>query len=170
MLTTDNETSAQNLGGDNPQLKRTGTNSGVSFPYTLDGVASITSSYWGGDLNSNYYYYFYNWNVSSKQQCHMVPVEIKIDCDQTSIVEKITALEFYPNPSSGLVKLSVSLSQSSDIKVSVSNALGQVVFIENFTDASVLNETLDMSSVDKGVYSIKIETENTNKADKIVIQ
>ena len=170
MLTTDNETSTENFGGDNPQLKRTGTNSGVSFPYTLDGVASITSSYWGGDLNSNYYYYFYNWSVSSRQQCHMVPVEIKIDCDQTSIVEKITDLGFYPNPSSGLVKLLLSLNQNSDIKISVSNSLGQVVLTKSFSNTSTLNETLDMSLLGRGVYGVRVETENTFKTDRIVIQ
>ena len=100
----------------------------------------------------------------------MVPVEIKIDCDQTSIVEKITDLAFYPNPSSGLVKLLFSLNQNSDIKISVSNSLGQVVLTKSFSNTSTLNETLDMSLLGRGIYGVRVETENTFKTDRIVIQ
>jgi len=47
----------------NPDLWR--NNTGVSFPYTIPNVISITNSQAG----SNYYYFFYNWEVSYASSC-----------------------------------------------------------------------------------------------------
>ena len=70
---TDAEVNVSSIGGENPQLKRTGTNAGLSYPYVLDGKVSINKSVYygqgvddsGGDDFTTYYYYLYNWVVSS---------------------------------------------------------------------------------------------------------
>ncbi len=46
-----------------PQLWREGTDSGLSYPYALGTIGEITNSTAGPSLN--YYYFFYNWQVSS---------------------------------------------------------------------------------------------------------
>ena len=48
---------------DDPQLWREGTASTLAYPYDLAGLGSITNSTAGPSLD--YYYFFYNWEVSS---------------------------------------------------------------------------------------------------------
>ena len=43
-LTTDNEISIENIGGENPQFKRSSSNN-LSFPYQFADVVSINGSY-----------------------------------------------------------------------------------------------------------------------------
>ena len=62
-LATDNAVSIANFGGENPQLKRTSNAIPLYFPYNYDNTLSITSSYWGNEALTDYYYYFYNWRV-----------------------------------------------------------------------------------------------------------
>jgi parallel beta-helix repeat protein len=47
--------------------------SGFTYPYTLPGVASITSAYTSG-ASSSYYYYFYDWQVVTGCESARVPV------------------------------------------------------------------------------------------------
>lgn len=46
---------------------------GYTYPYTLPGVASITSAYTSG-ASSSFYYYFYDWQISSGCEGSRVPV------------------------------------------------------------------------------------------------
>ncbi len=39
------------------------SSTGFTYPYTLPGVASITSAYTGGASSAVFYYYFYNWQA-----------------------------------------------------------------------------------------------------------
>ncbi|HOE03993.1 MAG TPA: PKD domain-containing protein [Bacteroidales bacterium] len=50
-------------GTTNPNLYR--NNAGVSYPYTVDGVVSIT----GTNANQTVYYYFYDWEVLVGDEC-----------------------------------------------------------------------------------------------------
>ncbi|MGB1307063.1 MAG: hypothetical protein ACPG5G_05805, partial [Flavobacteriales bacterium] len=45
---TDAEVNVSSVGGENPQLKRTGTNGGLSYPYVLDGKVSINKAVYYG--------------------------------------------------------------------------------------------------------------------------
>ena len=51
---------------------------GYTYPYTVAGVASITSAYTGG-ASSSYYYYFYDWKVTTSCASPRVPVVATIN-------------------------------------------------------------------------------------------
>ena len=75
-LTTDNNVSTINFGGDNPQFKRSNSND-LSYPYNYNDAVSIIHSYWygnGGEVITDYYYYFYNWKV--KEVCSSPPTPV----------------------------------------------------------------------------------------------
>ena len=87
---TDAEVNVTSVGGENPQLKRTGTNGGLSYPYVLDGKVSINKAVYygqgvddsGGDDYTTYYYYLYNWVIAGEPiECDPVifPVTVE-DC------------------------------------------------------------------------------------------
>jgi len=54
-------------------LNRESSTANFSYPYTLPGVASITSAYTSG-ASSSYYYYFYNWSIGADCESNRVPV------------------------------------------------------------------------------------------------
>ena len=81
-LATDNAVSISNFGGENPQLKRTSNAIPLYFPYNYDNTLSITSSYWGNETLTDYYYYFYNWRVKEICSSPSLAVEAKIGSDE----------------------------------------------------------------------------------------
>ena len=81
-LATDNAVSIANFGGENPQLKRTSNAIPLYFPYDYDNTLSITSSYWGNETLTDYYYYFYNWIVKEICSSPSLAVEAKIGSDE----------------------------------------------------------------------------------------
>ena len=54
--------------------------SGVSTPYPIGGLGSVTNGYLDGTLYATYYYYFYNWNFSSICQSPREPVVAGVSC------------------------------------------------------------------------------------------
>ena len=74
-----------NFGFENPMLKR--CNENISYPYIIENVVNITDSEYGNE----YYYYFYNWQISwTNSNCESEELlEINIDAIEchTSIEE-----------------------------------------------------------------------------------
>ena len=58
-LGTNTNMNYSNFGYENPMLKRSNNNT-PSYPYTIENVVNITDSEYGNE----YYYYFYNWQIS----------------------------------------------------------------------------------------------------------
>lgn len=73
-------------------------------------------------------------------------------------------VKIMPNPSTGLVNLTVALPNTQDLNVTVTNALGQVIVNNNYS--SVLSEViaLDLTNQTNGVYFVTV----SNGKDKMV--
>lgn len=69
-----------------------------------------------------------------------------------------------PNPSNGLVNITVPSKNNEKLMVSVSNALGQVIISNTYSAISSESISLDFSSQNNGIYFISI----SNGQDKIV--
>ena len=72
-LGTNDQVNESSFGNVNPMLKR--SNQGTDYPYEISNVVSITDSEYGNE----YYYYFYNWDVSW----------IQSSCESDDLVEII---------------------------------------------------------------------------------
>lgn len=165
VLGTDTTTNEDNFNGGNPLLKRT-DGTGLSYPYVIDNLVSIENSPYGTD----WYYYFYNWEVSIEPiECDMVMVPVTVE-DCSSINENIISLDVYPNPSKGTVNLEMSLKQSSVINVKLLSVVGDVVFAETLGKNKELNKTFDWSHLSAGIYTIQISSNGQNKVEKIIIK
>jgi Ig-like domain CHU_C associated/Secretion system C-terminal sorting domain/Periplasmic copper-binding protein (NosD) len=66
---------------------------GYTYPYTISGIASITSAYTGG-ASSAYYYYFYDWQVVTGCQSARTSVTATIDNSPTCTPTPVTLLSF----------------------------------------------------------------------------
>lgn len=72
----------------------------------------------------------------------------------------------YPNPSNGLVTVQLGTTDFLDMRVSVTNTLGQVIIEENIT-AGKFN--LDLSSFENGIYFINVANDQGRFTKKIMI-
>jgi len=80
-------------------------------------------------------------------------------------------LIIFPNPSSGVINLDVSLPHADNLKVGIYNLLGSSVLIRegiHMGDQQVL--TLDLSSLPKGIYILTLIGDNYNQTRKLIIQ
>ena len=83
-------------------------------------------------------------------------------CNSTSVKEINNHLLIYPNPTKGNIFINTS---EKIITISVSNVIGKrVLFTENFT-----KKTIDISSLENGVYFINIGTDKGIHIEKIIL-
>jgi hypothetical protein len=80
-------------------------------------------------------------------------------------------LVVYPNPSTGIVHLTISGLEGRRVEVSVLNVIGTVMYRETLSE---LNErytkTLDLSRFANGLYYVKLEADNASQLCKLVIR
>jgi hypothetical protein len=72
---------------------------------------------------------------------------------------------FYPNPASDFVTISLKDSTNSISTISVYDVLGKMILQKTANDA-VTTDTVDLSSVNPGIYFIEVQTENNVKVVK----
>ena len=175
---TDAEVNVSSVGGENPQLKRTGTNGGLSYPYVLDGKVSINKAVYygqgvddsGGDDYTTYYYYLYNWVIAGEPiECDPVVFPVTVE-DCSSIDEVLVDMSVYPNPTEGLVAINLSLETESNVGLTLSNSIGQSVYYENLGKLTKLDKSFDWSMLPKGIYTISFNINNQKTFEKIVLQ
>ncbi|MFP4469962.1 MAG: T9SS type A sorting domain-containing protein [Bacteroidales bacterium] len=75
----------------------------------------------------------------------------------------LSSLSIYPNPSTGLLKIS---GLNAEADMIVSNAHGQIVYRGRVNG----NTDLDLSTQPKGVYFIKLMSEDATKIEKVVLK
>ena len=174
---TDAEVNVSSVGGENPQLKRTG-GGGLSYPYVLDGRVSINKAVYygqgmddsGGDDYTTYYYYLYNWVIAGEPiECDPVVFPVTVE-DCSSIDEVLVDMSVYPNPTEGLVAINLSLETESNVGLTLSNSIGQSVYYENLGKLTKLDKSFDWSMLPKGIYTISFNINNQKTFEKIVLQ
>ena len=125
----------------NPSLFR--SNTGVSYPYTISDVVSIT----GSNAGENFYYYFYNWEVKILEECVSERVEV------TAYVypELEINLESTPESAAG--------AEDGTATVNISNGT------PNYTFAwSNGGNTQTITNLEGGIYSVTVQDLNNCEA------
>ena len=76
-------------------------------------------------------------------------------------------LTFYPNPSSGIIKIDGITDMGSPLNVTVINTSGQIVF-NHVLDPH--KSSIDLSDVPKGIYSVKLTNTSFSQVERVVMQ
>jgi len=79
----------------------------------------------------------------------------------------ITDFDLSPNPTTGAFILDLTLSEVTDIQISVYDILGQEV-ISNAYRASTLNERLDLQNHAAGTYFVRVYNHNGQVTKKLI--
>lgn len=79
------------------------------------------------------------------------------------------AFNMYPNPSNGIVTISMPPSKEGAV-ITVVNSVGQVVLTETYKNAGFEKHTLNLQGFAKGIYSINIAKGNEMSTQNVVIQ
>lgn len=133
---------------------------GANYPYGTAGVVSFTGPHtsllsWAANSHPG----FFDWEISTGNNCDRAAVTGTIDCTTgfENIVE--TGITVYPNPSSDIVYISY---DGSIVSIEVSDNSGRLIY--NIEDEN----QLDLSSLEKGIYTLKIVTENGQEVRKLI--
>lgn len=79
-------------------------------------------------------------------------------------------LAVYPNPASGFTQVRFTLDEASKVTISLFNLIGEQVYSETSTmQAGFADKTLQLGSLAKGVYMLRINSEKGSVARRLVI-
>ena len=155
------------LGYNSPRLQR--SNSEVYYPYAISDLLSIDSSQAG----SSYYYYFYDWEVKAEPSIcvsERTPATIYL---ATGITDPPTndLLQIFPNPSPGLITVKCNEAINNKVAMQLVDVAGRILISKDEESLRPNEEVnFDLSSFAKGVYFIKVKSDEINVQRKVVIE
>ena len=84
-----------------------------------------------------------------------------------SAVNDVSPSQFnvYPNPSNGV--FTIELDGNAKYDVTVNNVLGQTVYA---TSTTSMNITIDLSSFEKGIYTIELKNNTSAYTEKVIVE
>ncbi len=158
------------FGDISPRLKR--SSSGTDYPYTIDGLISITNS----SFDETRWYYFYDWSVSG-DAVFVCPsdrtgteVEVKV-CSSIGDISTLNSLDIYPNPTNGQFTVNLNTLPVSEMQITVCNVTGAQVYstiLQNPNGSVQL--PVDISGVASGVYQVKLTANGKSISRSIVVE
>lgn len=98
---------------------------------------------------------------------------IRMNFDPASLsVENIFVDEFsvHPNPTNGTFTLELNNVKSDDYKISITNVLGQEVYLILKEINGTISEDIDISNLEKGVYILEISSSESSVSEKIILE
>jgi len=90
----------------------------------------------------------------------------------TNVIEKITQdLLIYPNPNFGVFTLEFDNLNSDNIEIRIYNSTNSLIFMERISNLySQYSKMFDISNYSRGVYIIRIVTDDYDIYKKIILQ
>lgn len=80
------------------------------------------------------------------------------------------SLNIFPNPAKDAVTVSAKLTNADDVTITVYDVTGRVIYSNELSDVSNINNKIDVSTFAKGSYILEISTTEENIVRKIVVE
>ena len=162
--------------GNNFEFRVNGTknlyrnNQGVNFPYERQDTLSIT----GTSSGNSYYYFFYDWEVTvGSSECIGPDASITVDVEVCSGLDDIALSEqmsVYPNPNNGQFTFDFEVPGTTDFDLSVVDMMGKVVYTRELKQITgKYTQPIDLGSVAKGIYFVKVDVEGASYFHKLIV-
>lgn len=160
-----------------PSLFRTNQQNGtLAFPYDLMGSGEIIGARTedGGNLRTDLWYYFYNWEISvAGLQCSSARTPATVTVLSTGIADNNSVLNatVFPNPTTGNMNLELHLERSEMVTVEVVNAVGAVVATERFAAANGKSvHPISVQDLAAGIYLVKVNAGAYSAVERVVVE
>ncbi len=101
---------------------------------------------------------------SSATVCHMITVVSGIN-----EVDFASQINMFPNPTSGLVSITLNANLNRDFTVSVYNVIGEEVIGANEFKAGTTNVQLNAANLADGVYMVKLQSNQGSAVKRLVV-
>jgi hypothetical protein len=85
-------------------------------------------------------------------------------------IEKQNYFNVYPNPGNETITVLSILNQQGNIQLQMITQTGRVIYSESFKNQDYISKQINISDYAKGIYILKIITENNEYTKKIIIQ
>jgi len=156
------------LGGVNDTIKTT-------LPYTLDAGADFAVYEWNGVAGSR------TFEATTTGWYTLVITDMN-GCTATDsvFVASLTAIPetrgiednllVYPNPAGDFLNIVLEIETTKDLYLEILNGIGQKIFVREYPSSNLIHETLDVSSMSKGFYILKVWTKEEEVFRKIIIE
>ncbi|MDF2438565.1 MAG: hypothetical protein K0Q95_2941 [Bacteroidota bacterium] len=167
-LTTKTSVNNTNLGNASPELQR--SSGGVSYPYTLNGLVSITNGWTGTTTTSAAFYYFYDWKVQTPSQVctsPRIPVTATVT-GVTGIAESSMngVAVVYPNPATDNLTVKLNSSVNGKVVVTIVDLAGRMISEGSYNSNDQIQ--MNISALSKGAYMIKVSTDTAQSVQRFV--
>jgi len=99
--------------------------------------------------------------------------DVTINDDVINNVNNINnnlSVKVYPNPSNGQFTIDANFNEKQDIKLTIVDISGRVVYNNMFNGVANINKEIDVKQYTKGMYYIILSNDNIIHQEKIVIQ
>lgn len=139
----------------NPQLWRDGQGSNPAYPFQIGTLATITMSSAGGANALQYYYFFYDWEVTSAMTaCEGPRTEVDVLVGPQGISEANTSgVSVYPVPASSALTVDFG-KLSGNVGIELIDVTGRTVLSRSAAINGTM--TLDLSSIARGQYQLRL--------------
>ncbi len=96
-------------------------------------------------------------------------VEITVGIKEVNLLN--ASLDIHPNPTNGLISVTLQQENLKDVKVGIYNLIGELI-VEKLIDNTSKNNTVnfDLSENAKGIYFVNIETEKAVTSKKVILK
>ena len=144
---------------------------GVNYPYTLNGMGSVTRSTAGTNGGLSHYYFFYNWKVKSPDCISgREPVTATVNsCTDIDELQQNNGINAFYNATQNELEVRIKKIPTGNYNATVMNALGQVIVDKTITVGSDNQiEKLNLNNASKGVYFIRITNDSFNYSSKFI--
>ncbi len=101
------------------------------------------------------------------------PVSLPFVVGKTTSTEdpaSVKLLSISPNPTTGVAQLNLTLANAAEVRIEVTNTLGQVLQTLNEGTVNTLSKTLDFSSMSAGTYMLRVSVDGETAVRRIVVQ
>jgi hypothetical protein len=116
----------------------------------------------------NYTYWLYCSFTNGCEDSDTIIVKV-LDEVKVNELSSTEGISIYPNPSNGKFNIIGNIT-SSNITITVSDITGKTVLIRNIDNVSVLNQEIDLTNNNKGIYFIKINNNNKTNTYKVTVE
>lgn len=144
---------------------------GVSYPYTINGLVSITRSSAGTGGGLNHYYFFYDWNVKAAD-CISAREPVTATVNTCTSINELSAqsnISSYYDAAANWLNLTTTNLPFGTYNATIVNALGQVVATQQITvNATEQQHNLKLNHSTKGMYVINLVGEKQHYTNKFV--